>query len=168
MLGGLMQFLSVWICFALFCTFPSPRELRACGPVVSGAAGTSGVFMYCFGTLRELPGCIFLPGALDKRGIKRARVPASPPRFGFRLCRACQPAPRSWGLRRIISIYWHIWCRIDSGPQHCDSGSSKFCGTHRCGCRGCLSLFPNEFSDELDGCVFVMMHDALPLKATSY
>jgi hypothetical protein len=29
-----------------------------------------------------------------------------------------------------------------------------------------LSLLPNEFSDELDGCVFVMMHDALPLKAT--
>jgi hypothetical protein len=29
-----------------------------------------------------------------------------------------------------------------------------------------LSLYPSEFSDELDGCVFVMMHDALPLKAT--
>ena len=29
--------------------------------------------------------------------------PASPPCFGFRLCRAYQPAPGSWGLRRIIS-----------------------------------------------------------------
>jgi len=48
------------------------------------------------------------PGALDKGRLKRARVPASPSCFGFRLCRACQPAPRSWGLRRIISIH-HIW-----------------------------------------------------------
>jgi hypothetical protein len=60
----------------------------------------------CRGEPHRARGCIFLPGALDKRGIKRARVPASPPCFGFRLCRACQPA-RSWGLRRIISIH-HI------------------------------------------------------------
>jgi hypothetical protein len=40
--------------FVLFNICPSPRELRACGPVVPGAAGTSGVLMCCLGTLREL------------------------------------------------------------------------------------------------------------------
>jgi hypothetical protein len=45
------------------------------------------------------PGCIFLPGALDKGRLKRARVPASPSCFGARWCRACQPAPQIPGLR---------------------------------------------------------------------
>ena len=59
--------------------------------------------------------------------------------------------------RTARSLALVCWGRIDSSPQHCDSSSSKFCGTHRRGCRGCLSLFPNEFSDELDGYVFVTM-----------
>ena len=42
--------------FLHFFTFFSLAGTSVCDPVVSGAAGTSGVFMYCFGTLRELPG----------------------------------------------------------------------------------------------------------------
>jgi hypothetical protein len=42
--------------FVLFGISPSPRELRVFYVLFWRPAGTSGVFMYCFGALRELPG----------------------------------------------------------------------------------------------------------------
>ena len=95
-------------------------------------------------------GCIFLPGALDKGRLKRARVPASPSCFGVRLCRACQPAPQILGFEtHHLKRGCHTWCVVGA-PCARAMLSTVFCGTHRRGCRGCLSLFPNEFSAELD------------------
>jgi hypothetical protein len=48
-------------------------------------------------------GCIFLPGALDERRIKRAQVPASPSCFGGQLCWACQPPCRVGPVEAVAS-----------------------------------------------------------------